>query len=311
MAAAVIVLVAQYVEPAAVAQSLSRAMEMVAFLAGATGLKYVAQGERLRGGIPALAPNEIAFLCVIPILFVVWNALQGRGHRRDLVEVAALVSLIWLSQSRTSLVVLVVSVAIMLTQNRRLPVGVFMLLLVALPIITYVLFGTHLLGGFLGRGGTQDITTLDSRTVAWQTALSLPGDIWQQAFGGGLALTQIPVQALYRTVQDLDSSWISALVQGGVVGVGILAYWTASTVLSVRRSEAPQRTLWLGLITFVILRSFLESGLLEATPAFLLFILMGVSTGQSGAADPESVSAMELVPRRTAPLFLETTGPSQ
>ena len=57
--------------------------------------------------------------------------------------------------------------------------------------------------------------------------------------GGGLALKRIPVQGQYWNDQGLDSSWVSAWVQGGLLCVLLLAVWAVSALvgqLVARRS---------------------------------------------------------------------------
>ena len=149
-------------------------------------------------------------------------------------------------------------------------------IVVALPVAFYAIASTTLISDFLGRGGTRGITTLSSRTIAWQAAVDLPQTAWQQLFGGGLSLKRIPVPARWWSEQGLDSSWISGLVQVGIVGVILLLVWTLVTGFRAARAPTPERLLWSGLLSYVVTRSALESGLFDATPAFLVFFLIAL-----------------------------------
>ena len=226
--------------------------------------------------MPPLTPNELALLCGVGLIFVLWRCFDGRGRWFDLAIVALLVAIVWATGSRTGLAVLLVSVLIMLVQVRRLPLGVFAGIAVAIPVAFYGIASTTLISDFLGRGGTRGIATLSSRTIAWQAAVDLPQTAWQQLFGGGLSLKRIPVPARWWSEQGLDSSWISGLVQVGIVGVILLLLWTLVTGYRAARGPAPDRLLWTGLLSYVVARGLLESGLFDATPAFLVFFLIAL-----------------------------------
>ena len=89
----------------------------------------------------------------------------------------------------------------------------------------YVSLATDVLGSFFGRGGAESITTLSSRTIAWSAAFDYSDSAWVRMMGAGLAKKEIPVVGQYWETQVLDSSWISALVQAGRVGMVLLGVW--------------------------------------------------------------------------------------
>ena len=65
-------------------------------------------------------------------------------------------------------------------------------------------------------------------------------DVRQTWFGQGLAQKKISVAGQWWDTQLLDSSWISAVVQGGYLGVGlvvVLGAWTVINAAFSRRSE--------------------------------------------------------------------------
>jgi len=260
-----------------VVRSLVVMMAWFAGIAAVTGLPGLAGGGRLQGGLPPLNANEIAFLCGATVIAVVWRDLHGQAARWDAFLIIVFFGVIWITGSRTGLTALVLALIVMLVQVRRLPVPAFSALLVAVPIVVY-LFGSGVVSGYLGRGGEGNVTTFSNRTIAWQAALHLHTGFWDQWFGNGLSMKKIPVTARWWDTQGLDSSWISALVQAGLVGVFILAAWSLINLLSASCSARPARLLWLSLLVFMLVRSVLESGLLDATPAFLLFFAVSVAT---------------------------------
>lgn len=269
--AAVLLLVSYRVD--IVLRSLLWAMAIVGLLAVGTGL-VLGSGGRLGGGIPPLAPNEIALLCGVPALGVIWRNLVHAGGRFDLLGLALLLGAVWLSESRTGLAALIVAVLLMLGQARSLRPAVMAAVVAAGGAAVAVLLTTDLLSGYFGRSDEGSVTTLNSRTIAWTAALELPQTPYAWFMGGGLALKRIPVQGQYWNEQGLDSSWVSAWVQGGLICVVILLLWIVSAFVASLRSPRPYRMLFSGVLLFQLIRSFLESGLIDATPSFFLFMVV-------------------------------------
>ena len=89
---------------------------------------------------------------------------------------------------------LLVALIVVLLQTKRLPVPAFISLIAAIPLIIYVLAATSVASGFFSRGGTESVSTLNSRTIAWHAAFSGDGGFWKQWFGGGLAVRLFPFQ---------------------------------------------------------------------------------------------------------------------
>ncbi len=142
------------------------------------------------------------------------------------------------------------------------------------PVALWFLTATNLLRSLLVRDeNPQQLTTLNSRTVAWEAALAPRSSLWETWFGGGLQMKRIEVQGQYWNQQILDSSWISALVQGGALGVAICAVWMLSTMVSTRQSPRRLRALQLALLVYLSIRGFFESGLFDASTAFIMFFL--------------------------------------
>jgi hypothetical protein len=254
---------------------------------------------RLAGGIPPLHPNELAFLCGVVVLALVWRVVEGRARHWDWAAIAALMGVIWLTGSRTGLTALTIAMIVMMLQTRAITTPIFLGLVALLPAGVYVIFATNSLTSLFERGGSQNVSTLSSRTIAWDAVLQFNVSAWQQWFGGGLVMKQIPVAGQYWTTQILDSSWISALVQGGIVGVALAALWICTTVVASFCCDRRWRSLWLGLLVFLVSRSFLESGLFDATPDFLLFMMVSLMSEKVSrtVAPPDTAPAPLLADR--------------
>jgi O-antigen ligase len=267
-------------------RALVIAMGIFVLVAAVSGAGSLASG-RLSGGIPPLSPNEMTGLCGIVIVAVAWRNIEHLGRRWDVLVILGLVGIIWLTGSRTGFVALVVALAVLFLQGRKLSLGFVLAMLAAVPVLYYLLAGTSLVSHYANRGGSQNVTSLNQRTVAWTAALHLHTGFWDTWFGNGLSMVKIPVTAQFRTEQILDSSWVSALVQSGIIGVILLVLWILVALVAALRSVRHYRLLASALLAFVVSRSVLESGLIAATPIFLIFYL--VSSRQLGTIDRRAV----------------------
>ena len=99
--------------------------------------------------------------------------------------------------------------------------------------------------------------------------------------GAGLAEKQVPVVGQFWQTQVLDSSWMSALVQAGRIGMVLLGVWVAWAFVTALHGQGAHRMLFVGLLAYLIARSILESGLVETAPrpAFITFFLVSVLAG--------------------------------
>jgi hypothetical protein len=249
--------------------SLAVACGAVAAVAAVTGLPALAEG-RLAGGLPALSPNELSLLAGVVVLVLAWRTVLGRAGWADAVAGAASLGVLWATGSRTGLLMLLVALAVMALYLRRPPVGLVVggLLLGALLVVGAAASGA--VAAFADRGG-DGVGTLASRFIAWRAAAELPQSAWQELFGGGMALKVIPIKGQWWDEQPLDSSWVSLLVQTGVLGLVIASGWVLWTLRGAARAPRPVRVLFLGLLVYLVGRSAVESGMFDATPAFLLY----------------------------------------
>lgn len=281
---------------AEVMAALSWACAVVVSVAVLTGASSLADG-RLRGGAPPLSPNEVALLAGIVLVHVAWRVLQQPQPAWVYGLAAWSLSLVWLSGSRTGLFMLVLGLSTMLVLTRRFRAGLVIAALVAVAVGSVLAIGTGALVGFAERDGSGT-DTLDSRFTAWRAAAVWAESAWRAAFGGGLSVKIIPVADRFRDTQPLDSSWVSALVQAGLVGLGVAFLWMVWMVRNIVVSRRPEVVLFAGLAVFLVGRSTVESGLFDATPAFLvvLVISLGVEGGTAYARRGSGGSAEAVHP---------------
>jgi hypothetical protein len=254
--------------------ALSWSCAATGLVAAVTGLPTLSTG-RLAGGIPQLSPNELALLASIVLLFVGWQTVVGTARWPQAVAAVVAVGIIWESGSRTALIMLLVALAVMALHIRRPPAGLVVGALLLAAVGSAAAISTGVLTSFAERNGTGT-STLDSRFIAWRAAGSWAATLWQLAFGGGLSVKIINVQGQWWNEQPLDSSWVSALVQNGILGLLLAAAWVLWVLRGVLRAPREHRVLFLGLLIYAVGRSFLESGLFDATPAFVAFFAVSL-----------------------------------
>ncbi|MGY1720912.1 hypothetical protein ACI8AG_17900 [Blastococcus sp. SYSU DS0552] len=254
--------------------ALGQACGIVALAATVTGLPTAATG-RLAGGIPPLTPNELALLAGIVALVAAWHVVLGKAGPGIAVAAAAALAVVWATGSRTGLLMLMLGLVVVALHLRRAPVGLVVGGLLLAAVGTVVAVATGALGAFATRDGTG-ISTLESRFIAWDAADTWADTLWQRLFGGGLSVKVIEVRGQWWDQQPLDSSWVSALVQGGLLGVALSAGWVLWVLRGALRAPRAHRALFLGLLAFLLGRSPVESGLFDATPAFLWFMAVSL-----------------------------------
>ena len=254
--------------------SLALACGIVGLVAAVTGLPTASTG-RLEGGAPPLSPNELALLAGVVVVYVAWRTVLGElGWRLGASAVVAL-GIVWLTGSRTALLMLVAALVVMAFYIRRARVGLVVggLMLGGLGSIAAVTSGC---AGRLPRARRHRREHAGVPFHRLGRGGQLGGVAWQLVFGGGLSVKIIQVQGQWWNEQPLDSSWVSLLVQTGVLGLVAAAGWVLWVLRGVLRAPLPQRALFVGLWVFLVGRSLVESGLFDATPAFLGFFALSL-----------------------------------
>lgn len=258
--------------------ALTSAMLLLAGFASVTGIGSLASG-RLYGGLPPLNANEISLLVSVPLLCILWRCLNRVATWKDVAAIVPFLGVIWLTGTRTGLVALAIAVVVVVLMAPRVPVAMLCTGLLAVPVLLYVVFLTPLVSAYATRGDTAELVTLNSRTVAWDAALTFADTLPAHVLGVGLAVKQIPVSAMYRTDQILDSTWVSAYVQAGVAGTAVLALLVLTTFARAATAAPPMRSLYAALLVLLVARSLLESGVFDATPSGITFLVVALALG--------------------------------
>jgi hypothetical protein len=248
------------------------AMGITGLVCAVTGVGSLAGGGRLSGGVLPIAPNQIGLLVGVPIIWAVWRMAQGGTTVIHVFVVVGGLGITWLTGSRSGLAALLVACLLVVALAPRLRLGGFVALVAALPFVFYLIAFTGLFASYFGRGGGQNITTLNSRTIAWNAAFTTDADFWQRWFGGGLSVKVVAVTGNWDS-QVLDSTWVSTFVQGGVVGLAIVLLWSLSTTWRTMSTPVSHKGLWVGLVVYALIRSVLETGLLDSYVLFLVILV--------------------------------------
>lgn len=252
--------------------ALVAALATYGAIAAVTGLVAL-DGGRLRGAFPPLHPNELASMASLVVLWCAWKAVTGRDRSIHLLGVALGIAVLLATGSRTPLAAMPLGALVLLVHASALRRRTVALGVIAAPVLLWLVAGTSEFRDLVLRSGdARGLTTLSNRTIAWQAALAPKESLWLEWLGGGLVLKRIEVSGQWWDEQILDSSWISALVQGGVIGLGLCVLWLFYSLVSTLDSPPAERALSLALLVYLASRGLLESGLFDASPAFLVLM---------------------------------------
>jgi hypothetical protein len=264
------------------AVSLLAAMAAIGLVAAGTGLPFMPstglQAGRLGGGLPPLEPNELASLLLPPAIGLLWVVVRRGLVTWALPGVLALAAVIVLTGSRTALAMLLLGGLLALASGQRVSRGVVAAMLLGVVAVYAAIAFTPLLTDLALRGqGVDGLLTLNSRTISWDTVFALPRNTWSWWLGHGLSMKTIAVSGQYWSAQVFDSSWVSSIAQDGVLGTALLVVYAAGTLVAVAARRGI-RSWALPLVGPVLLRSFLENGLLESSVTFTLFFLIAAAS---------------------------------
>ena len=276
MLAVAISLLARHFDGYALLQAAVGALATFALVGGVTGLAD--SGERLAGGMPPLHPNELAKMCAIVVIWQLVKVTHGRDAWLDLAIIALGAAAVVATGSRTALGVLGLTAVVTVLYTTRVRWRTVGIALMALPLGVWVIGGTDALSSLLERDDGSDITTLSNRTIAWQSALAPKDSAWLEWLGGGLSVKQVEVSGQWWTRQILDSSWVSALVQGGILGLALCAAWMLYALARAATAPGHLRGLQLALLLYLTVSGLLESGLFDSSTAFIIFFTALMAT---------------------------------
>lgn len=288
----VILTVVELVGPMIAISMLARVLAAVAIWVAVTGTlsselfpgRLVGNFPPFAGGVESTAdvyPNEIAFLAAVPLVYFVWRTVNVDTSFARLLTMMALGVIVFLTGSRTTEALAAASVLALIICGTRH--GRFRLSMITGTVIGFLfaITFTDAIQHFGSRGGTsQNIESFGDRMIAWNTVLGMTRPAMQTLFGLGIANKFIPIEGHYWHKQVLDSSWFSAFVQAGVIGVVIAVAFVIYAATQALRNARPAKDLWLALGVLVGVRSIFESGLLDTSTSFIVFMMvsMGAAT---------------------------------
>lgn len=302
--AATVLALARVVDPVRLVGSLVAALASYGLVGTLTGLPSLAEG-RLRGALPQLHPNELASIAVLVVLWCLWRVTEGRDRWFHLLGIVVGLGVLLGTGSRTPMAALALGMAVLLVSASAFRLRNVVTGLLLAPVLLYVLLGTGSLEGLLLRGGeATDVTTLSNRTIAWNAALGPKRTAWLTWFGGGLTMKRVEVPGQPWNQQILDSSWISLYVQAGLVGFAICTLWMLHGFFTTARSPRRLRALQVAILLYLVTRGLLESGLFDASTAFLMLFTVLCATPATGAA-PEGGAGASAEPGGARPTDVE------
>ena len=227
-------------------------------------------GHRLSGILWPMPPTEVADFAATTIGLVVVLWFCGLASMRVTWVVVPLVGLILiLTHARTELLGMTTGIVVtglsLFAVNSRVR-RFFARSLVALSVVIMTLSG--FLETWLVRGEKRDqLSTFTGRTQVWGPLLAFRRDKLHQLVGFGLSnksFNGLPI----------DSNWLAAYWDLGLIGVAICAaLLLLIPVNAYFQSSQPGRALALFIAIYLMVRSFIETGLTDASANMLLLFL--------------------------------------
>ncbi|GFM17029.1 uncharacterized protein PO1_contig-013-3 [Mycobacterium sp. PO1] len=281
----VILLLVELVGPMDLIRVVASVMTITTIFIAATGTfsAYPYYG-RLSGSFPPLGPNEIAFMASIPLIYFTWQLLHVNRTWVVYVAVSVLGIIIMLTQSRTASALILVVLVFLVLRGRQDQRSKLVMVSVLSIVVILLLYSSQLIESYSTRGGDSPIDAAGSRTIAWGAVLDSMRSLAETLFGEGLSARFVSVSGQYWDQQIFDSSWFSAFVQAGWVGVSVALALVFFAVVQVMKNPRPRRDLWLGLLFFVIVRSVLESGLIDASSSYVIFMIVCLGASANASA---------------------------
>ena len=228
------------------------------------------------------------------MLYYIWRTANLDFNLRRMAVIVALGIIIVLSDSRTTSAAVFIAIAVVVVRGRRSPAVNLAIVATMMVALVFLASFTDVLKSFSDRGGDSPVDTLGSRTIAWEAVLrSAPGPI-QLLVGQGLAAKKVGVEGQWWTSQILDSSWISAYVQAGLIGLALAGFLVIYTIVQATRTGRPNADIWIGLLILVTIRSVFESGLLDTSTSFIVLMLLAIGASTDAKARPATLTTPPL-----------------
>jgi O-Antigen ligase len=223
--------------------------------------RALAQG-RLSGEFWPITPVQVADFAAVALGLVVVLWFCGEASGRGALATAVVTGVILiLTHTRTEIIALLAGLLVaglsMFTARvrvRRLFASV------AVTVSLVVIAFSSVLATWLARGeNSQELTNLTGRTTVWGDVVNTPRDWFQVIFGFGLSN-----KASYGL--PIDSNWLAGYQDLGLVGVSIIAAFVLFVLVSAYfQPRTERRALALFLVTYLLVMSYTETGLSDAS----------------------------------------------
>jgi hypothetical protein len=234
--------------------------------------RALAEG-RLSGEFWPITPVQVADYSAVALglVVVLWFCGEASG-RVTLAAVSVTGIMLVLTHTRTEVIALVAGLLVaglsMFTVRIRVR-RLFASVAITVSLVA-IAFGS-VLTTWLARGeNSQELTGLTGRTSEWASVVTAPRDWYQMLFGYGLsnkASHGLPI----------DSNWLAAYFDLGLLGVAIVAGFLLFVLVSAYfQPRSERRALALFLVTYLIITSYTETGLSDAS-MYLLELALAAS----------------------------------
>jgi hypothetical protein len=218
-------------------------------------------GNRLSGVLWPMPPTQVADFAAATIGLVVVLWLCGSAPKRTLLVLPVAAVILVLAHARTELVGMIVGIVVaslsLFAVNgrvRRFFAGAG--LVVTLAVVTLSGFLT----AWLARGQKEgQLSSFTGRTEVWGPLLAFRRDRFHELIGFGLSnksFNGLPI----------DSNWLAAYWDLGLIGVGLCAALLLFVLVNAYfQPNGPQRALASFIAVYLLVRSFIETGLTDAS----------------------------------------------
>lgn len=232
--------------------------------------RAMAEG-RLSGEFWPITPVQVSDFAAVALglMVVLWFCGEMPRKPATLGGVAITVAILLLTHTRTEVVALVAGIGVaglrmFASEARVRKLFGYVAVVVCLAVTAF----SGVLTTWLARGqSTRDLTGLTGRTTVWTDVLNAPRDRFQVLFGYGLS------NKSYNGL-PIDSNWLAGYFDLGLVGVAICAACLLFVLISAYFTErGPRAAVALFLVTYLLVTSFTETGLSDASAYLLEFAL--------------------------------------
>jgi hypothetical protein len=234
--------------------------------------RALAEG-RLSGEFWPITPVQVADYSAVALglVVVLWFCGEMSGRRAGPIS-AVLAIMLLLSHTRVEVISLAAGLLVAGLSMFAVRVRVRRLFAsVAITISVAVIAFSGLLTTWLARGeNSSELSNLTGRTNVWTSVVNEPRDLWQMTFGFSLsnkAFNGLPI----------DSNWMAGYWDLGLVGVTIIAAFLLFVLVDAFfQPRGVRRALALFLVTYLLITSYTETGLSDAS-MYLLELALAAS----------------------------------